>query len=220
MDTKEFNRLLRVSRNGGRRVIGAEASELHGLVRRMVVGFFRQRRIPHDPDRIDDVVSRLYVHLLRIKQIPERYSWNSWFWFAVKGAWAAHCKDTLDPVQEDEAPVEDRRAEGLPVPVLANAKMLEEALPDLLRRRARAVAPVGAAGDVWGWAVDMLVDHGAILNARHASVRSGLDEETCRQTVVQAVIRVREEFEGLYGHAELYSVEECASAREVAGRIF
>lgn len=222
MDTTEFNRLLKVACNGGRRVVGAEASEIHILIRKMVCGFFRRKGIPlGDPNLIDDVVSLVFLELLRIKRIPEGCTWGAWFWWAVKGAWATHCRETLDPLpfSADEDPVEERASEDLPVPVLANARLMEGRVADLLRARAQAVAPEGTAGRVWGWAVDMLVDYGAVLDAQHASVRSGLGTEECRRIVVQAVVRVRGELEEIYGGTELYTIEECAEAREVARRI-
>lgn len=223
MNTAEFNRLLRIARNGGREVIGEEASKLNDLLRRMVGGFLRRKQHRADSATMDDLVSALFVKLLQIKRIPKGYTWNSWFWFAIKNVWMRHCDMMKGPehVSIDASPNDMWRAGNLPVPVQANARMLEDGLVDLLRRRAAKHAPrVDAERDVWNWAVDMLLTHGVIQNARNAAVRSGLDEEICRQIVLRAVVLIRLAFEDLYGRSEYYTVEECDEARSLAARIF
>ena len=225
MNTKEFNRLLRVSRNGGRSVIDGEAAELQTLLRRMVIGALRRTGAPVSSDLVDDLTQSLYVRLLELKRVPKKYTWRSWFYYAFRTVWGAYCKAHLFNNEVTLASVGldalDWRAKGHTVPVQANARMLEGDLVEVIRKKATGLGPrVSPDRDVWSWAVNMLVDYGQIQNEKNASVRSGLSTEDCRQIVLRAVVRTRLLFEDLYGRQEPYTIEECAEARALADRIF
>jgi hypothetical protein len=225
MTTEEFNRLLRASRNGGGNAPDGEAAKLQELFRKMVTGFLRKKALRPDPHLIDDLVGAVFVKLYSLKRLPKGYAWNSWFWFTMKSVWSEYCKDNVyqrEILLDERSPAAlDWKVSSVPVPVQANAVMLEQNLVEHLRAKAKEAGPLVAPDkDVWGWAVNMLLDYGTIQNEKNAAQRSGLHEDDCRGIIVRAVVRTRMLFEDLYGREEQYTIEECEVARELAERIF
>jgi hypothetical protein len=224
MTTDEFNNLLRVTRNGGRAVIGGDASRLQDLLRKMVAGFLRKKCHRAEPSQVDDLVAMLFVRLLKMKTIPEGYTWNSWFWYSMKSTWADYCRQQYaceQPLDDEALAVLERKNYALPIPVEVNARLLENNLADFLRTKVMQEAPpAGAPRSVWTWAVTLLITHGMIQNEKNAAIRSGLSEEVCRKLILQAVVKTRLVFEGLYGRGDRYAVQECAEANSLAEKVF
>ena len=225
MTTQEFNRLLCESRNGGRHVIGGSASTLHKLLSKMTVGFLRRKDVAADSWLVDDLVNSLFVLLLKHAVIPDGYTWNSWYWYAIKTVWSAYCQDhfgrneiVLDTTNTFAF---DVAAPAVSVPVAANARMMNGGLVDYLQDKVLKAGPrVSPDKDVWAWAAKMLIHHGTIQDEKYAGVRSGLTEQDCRQIIIRAVLKVRLLFEDIYGQQETVTSEECAEARELAARIY
>ena len=224
MDTAKFNQMLRSARNGGRTVIGGAASELQALFRKMTVGFLRKKGVRFEATLVDDLVSALFIRLLGHKTIPKGYTWNSWFYYAIKSVWSEYCRDILclpERSLDSDPEVSRHSAHGLPIPIEANARLLEGNLVEHLRSKALKAGPVVTPDqEVWRWAVNMLLDYGTIQNEKNAAVRSGLSVDACRLIIFRAILKARLLFEDLYGRQEQYTLEECAEARDLAGRIF
>lgn len=225
MNTIEFNVLLHESRNGGNKTIGASATRLQELLSKMTVGFLKRKNIVPNSGLVDDLVGALFVLLLKHSEIPKGYTWNSWFWYAIKTAWAEYCANTFSrgdiTLSKKDIAAIDWMAPIAPIPVIVNARMMNGKISEHLQNQAVRAGPrVAPDKDVWLWAAVMLIKYGKIQNAKNASVRSGLSESDCRLIIMRAAVKVRMLFEALYGQYEQHTIEECAEARELANKLF
>jgi hypothetical protein len=224
MDNPTFNALIRASRNGDNGA-GTAAGELLRIVRRKVGFYLVGRGQKPNADIIDDVTGIVILRLYEKKVVPKRYAWKLWIHFLTKGAWAEYCRDNFSErdVSFTNAPMEllDMREHSIPVPTAANARLLESDGVEILKRKALDYAPDDSdMFDVFEWAVSMLVEMGTVLTPEMAALRSGLPQDSARQTIIQAVLAVRETFEELFGDEGIHAIEECNAARTLAESIF
>jgi hypothetical protein len=188
----------------------------------MTIRFLQRRRVRPNDDVIHDVAAGAMVRLLEEKTLPKGYPWQAWVRIVLVRAWAQYCKENLT-VQTHSAsaspiPLKDP---SIPVPVVANARLLHDRAEPIVIRRVLGLGPQEGPGRaVWGDAVGLLVREGAIRDPDLASYQSGLPPEEVRRLILRAVVQVRCVFEEIFGGDELYTHEECEAARELAGNVF
>lgn len=222
MNTAEFNKILRVA---VRDKDADAAATLLGAIRRKVTFYIISRGQRLNVDVIDDVTNAVVLKVLERKKVPDKYHWKMWVHFLTKTAWSEYCRTNFSerPVSLDQSTVEmhNLRESGLPVPMAANARMMEEDGIAILRKRTGRFAPQEeTVRELWEWAVNMLIDNGKILTIRMGQLRTGLSEAQTRQTILHAVLSVRHIYEEMFGGEEIHAVEECSAARELAEKIF
>jgi len=213
MTTAEFNEQLQILKQG------KESPQLLTLLRKMVCGFLRKVSYLDDAV-IDDLLGAIVVRLLRLQAIPEGYTWNTWFWYAMRSTWAERCAQDNRPEVTLVAEAFEKSSNTLPVAVEVNARLVGEEVPVIVKKKSMRQAPQAVAvRQVWECAVNLLINYGAIQNDRLAALRFKVSQETARRVIVEAVLSVRSAFEALYRSGEFETIEACAAARRFAERI-
>lgn len=224
MDNAEFNRLLLISKNGGRQIIGGEASTLLELLRRKATAFLVKKGQLEHMTAVDDLADAVFVDLLQSDGVPEKYSWRLWILFRLKAAWGIYCRENLsDAVSMERHPAEvfELREKTLPVPVKANAQMMVNEGQRILYERVMEYAPkVEPDYEVWKWTVDMLINAGAVLDEKQVVCKAKMSLDEARQTVLRVVLRTRKVYEEMFGGEGLHDGGECRAAHGLAQKIF
>ena len=219
MENTEFTVLLAHARSGAQNE--AHDTELVSVVRGKVFHFLVRKAQRPDADLVDDLTNSVIVKIYEKGASPGSYPWRLWLHFLIKTAWAEHCrlnfssKDVSLDQLENLAPL---REHCLPVPVAVNASLLEDDGFKILRKRALQRAPRGERGELWKWAMSMLLDNGKVLSTAMGAVRSGLSEDVARQTILEAVLCVRSIFEDVFDDVE--DETTTPAAKRIVDKIF